>query len=223
VSSAPLAKSVLLVESILLSDAGSHSGAGGEMDEGPRTWSYYFGSSTVMVSRIRRMINHGYFAKGIGREPEEETVPEPHTDEAVVFEEFFVAGLRMPPHPVLADILLAFQVQIHQLTTNAIIKLLKYIWVVMSFRGIRLLIASPRDMSCTISQEKWKSMRLKCKVSMGALIFMPNEGARGRSLLSPSRTNGLEPGLEHDFTARFPCSEAQASGEVKVYLLCSHI
>jgi hypothetical protein len=53
-----------------------------------------------------------------------------------VFEEFFTAGPRMPPHPMLSDILLKFQVQLHQLTPNAIVQLSKYIWVVTSFRGI---------------------------------------------------------------------------------------
>jgi hypothetical protein len=42
----------------------------------------------------------------------------------------------MPLHPVLSDILLKFQVQIHQLTPNAIIQLLNYIWAVASFRGV---------------------------------------------------------------------------------------
>jgi hypothetical protein len=42
------------------------------------------------------MIDMGYFTEGMGREPGEETVPEPHPDEAVVFEEFFTIGLRMP-------------------------------------------------------------------------------------------------------------------------------
>jgi hypothetical protein len=54
----------------------------------------------------------------MGREPREETIPECNAVEAMVFKEFFIAGLRMPPHPVLADILLKFQVQIHQLTRN---------------------------------------------------------------------------------------------------------
>jgi hypothetical protein len=35
-------------------------------------------------------------------------VPEPDDDETIVFQEFFVAGLRMPLHPTLADILLKF-------------------------------------------------------------------------------------------------------------------
>jgi hypothetical protein len=47
-------------------------------------------------------------------------MPEPNNDEAMVYEDFFVAGLCMPPHPALADILLHFQVQLHQLTPNAI-------------------------------------------------------------------------------------------------------
>jgi hypothetical protein len=62
------------------------------------------------------MIDNSYFAKGMGHEPREETVPELNPDEAVIFEEFFTAGLRMPPHPVLSDIMLNFQVQIHHLT-----------------------------------------------------------------------------------------------------------
>jgi hypothetical protein len=82
------------------------------------------------------MIDRDYFAKGMGHEPGEETVPEPNPDEAVVFEEFFTVGLWMPPHPVLSDILPKFQVQIHQLTPNTIIQLLKYIWEVVSFEDV---------------------------------------------------------------------------------------
>jgi hypothetical protein len=83
------------------SDAGSHSEADDNVDEGSRTRSHYFGQSTMMVSRIRGMIDSGYFVEGMGRELEQETIPEPNADEAVVFEEFFTAGLRMPPHPEL--------------------------------------------------------------------------------------------------------------------------
>jgi hypothetical protein len=68
----------------------------------------------------------------------EETISEPDSDEVVLFEEFFTTGLRMPPHPVLANILLKFQVQLHQLTSNAIGQLLKYTWVVASFGGVPL-------------------------------------------------------------------------------------
>jgi hypothetical protein len=85
------------------------------MDEGSRTRSYFFGPLAVTVSCIRGMIDNDYFAEGMACEPKEETIPEPNFDEAVLFEEFFTTDLRMPPHPVLDDILLKFQVQIHQL------------------------------------------------------------------------------------------------------------
>jgi hypothetical protein len=68
-----------------------------------------------------------YFPKGYDREPGAEYVPDPHENEAAVFEDFFVAGLCMPPHPVLLDILRKFWVQLHQLTPNAIIQISKFI------------------------------------------------------------------------------------------------
>jgi hypothetical protein len=124
-------------ESVQLSDAGSHSGAGDEVDKGSCTQSYFFRLSTVAVSRIHGMINRGYFAEGMAHELGEETIPEPNSDKAVFYEEFFSASLRMPSHPVLADILLKLQLQIHQLTPNVIVQLSKYIWAVTSFEGVR--------------------------------------------------------------------------------------
>jgi hypothetical protein len=108
-------------ESTQLNDVGSHDESSDDTDEGSHTRSFYFGPSTVTVSRIHGMIDNDYFAEGMARELREETVPEPNGDEVVVFVEFFTAGLRMPPHPVLSDILLKFQVQIYQLTPNTIV------------------------------------------------------------------------------------------------------
>jgi hypothetical protein len=42
----------------------------------------------------------------------------------------------MSPHPVIVDILLKFQVQLHQLIPNAIVHLSKYFWAVVSFGGV---------------------------------------------------------------------------------------
>jgi hypothetical protein len=114
------AGSVEGTESMHASHAGSHSHVEGDSDEGSHTRSYYFGPLTVTVNCIREMINRGYFVEGSARAPVEETILEPDSDEAVVFEEFFPAGLRMPRHQVLTNILLKFQVHLHQLTPNAI-------------------------------------------------------------------------------------------------------
>jgi hypothetical protein len=65
-------------------------------------------------------------------------VLEPRDDEAMVHEDFFVARLRMPPHLALADILLHFQAQLHQLTPHAIVQLSKFFWAIGSFGGVPL-------------------------------------------------------------------------------------
>jgi hypothetical protein len=54
------------------------------------------------------MEEKGYFPEDEAHAPRAETMPELNNDEAMVYEDFFVTGLRMPPHPALADILLHF-------------------------------------------------------------------------------------------------------------------
>jgi hypothetical protein len=51
---------------------------------------------------------------------------EPNDDEVIVYEDFFIASLRMPLHLALGGILLHFQAQLHQLTPNAMAQLSKY-------------------------------------------------------------------------------------------------
>jgi hypothetical protein len=68
---------------------GSPSDGGDARLESSRSHSLYFGPSTVTVSLICRMVDNGCFTNGMGHEPGEETVSEPHDDEAVLFEEFF--------------------------------------------------------------------------------------------------------------------------------------
>jgi hypothetical protein len=126
----------------------------------------------VIVSHICGMIDSDYFTKGMAREPGEETVPEPNSDKVVVFEEFFIAGLRMPPHSMLADILLKFQVQIHQLTPNAIVQLSKYIWVVRSFGGVPSAEGFTKRYELHYQPRKMEVEGLRCKGIMVALTSM---------------------------------------------------
>jgi PKD repeat protein len=116
-------------------DAAEGSQGKGSSDD-EKSWTYYFGSSIVTANKIKEMMEKGYFVEGEAWAPGAETVWESNNDEVVVYEEFFVAGLRMPPHPTLADILIKFQVQLHQLMPNTIAQLSKYFWAVGSFGGI---------------------------------------------------------------------------------------
>jgi hypothetical protein len=78
------------------------------------------GASTITLARIREMAEKGYFMEGEAHPVGEETTLEPQDDEAVIFEDFSIEGLQMPPHPALVNILLKFQVQLHQLTPNTV-------------------------------------------------------------------------------------------------------
>jgi hypothetical protein len=64
------------------------------------------------------MVEKGYFADGEAQALGAEAKPD--CDEAVVYKDFFVAGLRMPKHLALANMLLKFQAQLHQFMPNAI-------------------------------------------------------------------------------------------------------
>jgi hypothetical protein len=98
--------------------------------------SFDFGPSKVMKGRISHLKSASCcFPKGFARPPGMESVPVPKEDEGVVFEDFFATRLRIPPHPVLLDILCKFRVQIHQLTLNAIVQISKFIWPVTSCGG----------------------------------------------------------------------------------------
>jgi hypothetical protein len=85
-----------------------------------------FGVSRMSSVHVQDMQQLGYFGGGIGRVPRAEEVPEPE-GEMVVFEAFFIAGLRPPAHRFVSEVLQKFEVQVHQLTPNAVVALAKYI------------------------------------------------------------------------------------------------
>jgi hypothetical protein len=76
----------------------------------------------------------GYFGSGVGRVSGVEEVPEPE-GELVVLRLFFTAGLRLPAHRFMAEVLRRFEVQVHQLTPNAVVALAKYVWATTSYGG----------------------------------------------------------------------------------------
>jgi hypothetical protein len=93
-----------------------------------------FGVSRMSSVRVQDMQRLGYFGGGVARVPGTEEVPEPE-GELVVFEAFFVAGLRLPAHRFVGEVLRRFNVQIHQLTPNVVVALSKYVWATTSYGG----------------------------------------------------------------------------------------
>jgi hypothetical protein len=94
-----------------------------------------FGKSIVSEADMAMMTKLGYFKeteKGLVRFGGEETIPKPENDEVEVFKSFFKAGLRFPLHEMIADVLENFEIYLHQLTSNAIVRLSVYIWALRS-------------------------------------------------------------------------------------------
>jgi hypothetical protein len=93
-----------------------------------------FGVSQMSLVRVQDMQQLGYFGGRVARVPGTEEVPEPE-GKLVVFEAFFAAGLRLPAHRFVGEVLRRFNVQIHQLTPNAVVALSKYVWATTSYGG----------------------------------------------------------------------------------------
>ena len=93
-----------------------------------------FGVSRMSSVRVQDMQQLGYFGGGVARVPGTEEVPEPE-GELVVFEAFFAAGLRLPAHRFVGEVLRRFNVQVHQLTPNVVVALSKYVWATTSYGG----------------------------------------------------------------------------------------
>jgi hypothetical protein len=94
-----------------------------------------FGKSTVSEADMPMIIKLGYFGeaeKKLIRFGGEETILKPENDDVVVYRSFFKAGLRFPLHEMIGDVLKDFEIYLHQLTPNAIIRLSVFIWALRS-------------------------------------------------------------------------------------------
>jgi hypothetical protein len=94
-----------------------------------------FGKSTVSEADVPMMMKLGYFGeteKKLIRFAGEETTPQPKNDEVVVFRSFFKAGLRFPLNEIIGEILDNYEIFLHQLTPNAIVRLSIFIWALRS-------------------------------------------------------------------------------------------
>jgi hypothetical protein len=94
-----------------------------------------FEKSTVSEADVPMMMKLGYFGeaeKKLIRFAGEETTPEPKNDEVVVFKSFFRAGLRFPLNEMIGEVLHDYEIYLHQLTPNAIVRLSVFIWALRS-------------------------------------------------------------------------------------------
>jgi hypothetical protein len=85
-----------------------------------------FEKSTASEDDMPMMMKLGYFGEAESKLIQfagEETTPESKKDEVVVFKSFFRAGLRFLLNEMIGVVLKNFEIYLHQLTPNAIVRL----------------------------------------------------------------------------------------------------
>jgi hypothetical protein len=90
-----------------------------------------FEKSTVSEADMPMMMKLGYFGEAerkLARFAGKETTPAPKDDEVVGFKSFFRAGLRLPLNEMIGEVLKFFEIYLHQLTPNTIVRLNVFIW-----------------------------------------------------------------------------------------------
>jgi hypothetical protein len=104
----------------------------GVEDRSWRPTHVVFGKSTIKQGQIESMKGKYFHDVSIVRAGGEDTVPLPGSDEVVVFRSFMKAGLRFPLHKMLVGVFKTFEIYLHQITPEALIKVGVLIWAMRS-------------------------------------------------------------------------------------------
>jgi hypothetical protein len=130
-----------------------------------------FDTSKIFSVCVQEMQQLGYFGDGVGQVLGTEEIPEPE-GELVVFEAFFIAGLRLPTHHFVVEVLRRFDMQVHQLTPNAVVALAKYVWAVASYGGQPSVEVFAKNYCL-----HWQKKKIGNKIAQfGSCTFTPRTG-----------------------------------------------
>jgi hypothetical protein len=98
----------------------------GDEDSEDRPWRpshSIFGKSTIKQSHLENMRGRYFRDMSIVRAGGDNNVPTPEENEVVIFRSFFKAGLRFPLSKFVVEVLKTYQIFLHQITPEAIIRM----------------------------------------------------------------------------------------------------
>jgi hypothetical protein len=116
-------------------DSDSYDMESGDEDSEDRPWRpshTIFGKSTIKQSHIDAMRGRYFCNMSIVRDGGDSTAPVPEEDEVVIYRSFLKAGLRFPLSKFVVEVLKIFQIFLHQITPEAIIRMGIFVWAVRS-------------------------------------------------------------------------------------------
>ena len=113
-------------------DSDSYDVDSGGEDSEDRPWRpshAVFGKSSIKQSHLVNMRGRYFRDLSIVRADEgEKTCPTPEENEVVIFRSFLKAGLRFPLSSFVVEVLKIFEICLHQLTPEAIIRMGIFVW-----------------------------------------------------------------------------------------------
>jgi hypothetical protein len=176
-----------------------------------------FGVSRISSVRMQDMQQLGYFGNEVGRVPGAEEIPE-REGEIVVFEAFFNAGLRLPTHRFVAEVLQRFEVQMHQLTPNVVVALAKYVWAATSYGGQPSVEVFAKHYCL-----HWQKRKIGHKIAQfGSCTFTSRTGKTSMEVMELVPYARNKWGNWWDFWFYVSESEVEDHPGLLVALMCSH-
>jgi hypothetical protein len=121
-------------------DSDSYDAESGDEDSEDRPWRpshTIFRKSTIKQSHIDAMRGRYFCDMSIVRVGEDSTAPTLEENEVVIYRSFLKAGLRFPLSKFVVEVLKIFQIFLHQITPEAIIRMGIFFWDVRS-QGLEL-------------------------------------------------------------------------------------
>jgi hypothetical protein len=116
-------------------DSDSYDVESGDEDSEDRPWCpshTIFGKSTIKQSHIDAMRGRYFHDMSIIRVGGDSTAPAPEENEVVIYRSFLKAGLRFPRSKFVIEVLKIYQIFLHQMTPEAIIRMGISVWAIRS-------------------------------------------------------------------------------------------
>jgi hypothetical protein len=112
-------------------DSDNYDAESGGEDSEDRPWRpshKIIGKSTIKQSHLESMRGRYFRDIFIVRAGEDNNTPAPEENEVVIFRSFFKARLRFPLSRFVVEVLKTFQIFLHQLTPEAILRMGVFVW-----------------------------------------------------------------------------------------------
>jgi hypothetical protein len=116
-------------------DSDNYDAESGGEDSEDRPWRpshVIFEKSTIKQSHLESMSGRYFRDISIVRAGGDDNTPAPEENEVVIFRSFFKAGLWFPLSRFVVEVLKTFQIFLHQVTTEAILRMGVFVWAARS-------------------------------------------------------------------------------------------